>query len=45
VLLLVLCIRPGILPLLRSSISKVMFLMCWPLIVIFGWQELSSRYR
>ncbi|CAD6269083.1 unnamed protein product [Miscanthus lutarioriparius] len=45
VLLLVLCIRPGILPLLRSSISKVMFLMCWPLIVIFGWQELSSWYR
>jgi hypothetical protein len=45
VLLLVLCIRPGILPLLRSSISKVMFLMCWPFIVIFGWQELSSRYQ
>uniref|UniRef100_K3ZM88 PGG domain-containing protein n=1 Tax=Setaria italica TaxID=4555 RepID=K3ZM88_SETIT len=45
VLLLVLCIRPGILPVLRSSISKVMLLMCWPLIVIFGWQELSSRYQ
>ncbi|RLM99904.1 hypothetical protein C2845_PM06G27890 [Panicum miliaceum] len=45
VLLLVLCIRPGILPVLRSSISKVMLLMCWPLIVIFGWQEFSSRYQ
>ena len=45
VLLLVLCIRPGILPVLRSSISKVMLLMCWPLVVIFGWQEFSSWYR
>ncbi|KAF8666435.1 hypothetical protein HU200_053545 [Digitaria exilis] len=44
-LLFVLCIRPGILPVLRSSIYKVMLLMCWPLIVIFGWQEFSSRHR
>jgi hypothetical protein len=43
-LLMVLCIRLGILPVLKSSISKVMLLMCWPLIVIFGWQEFSSRY-
>ncbi|XP_062203236.1 ankyrin repeat-containing protein At2g01680-like [Phragmites australis] len=43
-LLIVLCVRVGILPVLRSSISKVVLLMCWPLIVIFGWQEFASRY-
>ncbi|TVU50546.1 hypothetical protein EJB05_01921, partial [Eragrostis curvula] len=45
ILLIVLSIKLGILPVLKSSISKVMLLMCWPLIVIFGWQEFSSRYQ
>ncbi|KAL6643480.1 hypothetical protein ACP70R_018246 [Stipagrostis hirtigluma subsp. patula] len=45
ILFLVLCIRLGILKVLTSSITKVMLLMCWPLIVIFGWQEFASRYQ
>ncbi|XBH88086.1 hypothetical protein VPH35_075415 [Triticum aestivum] len=39
ILLLVLCFRIGILPVLRSSISKLILFTCWPLIVIIVWQE------
>jgi hypothetical protein len=44
-LLVALCIRIGIMPVLRSGISKVLFFMFWPLIVIFGWQGFASKYQ
>lgn len=43
--LIVLFIRLGILPILRSDISKTLLLLCWPIIVIFGWQEYASRHQ
>lgn len=42
---IVLCARIGILPIVRSDISKVMLLTFWPLIVIYGWQEYAWRHR
>lgn len=44
ILLLVLCIRLGILPVLRSSITKLILFTCWPLIVITSWQEYAWRH-
>lgn len=44
-LLIVVSIRLGVLPILRSDISKAVFLLCWPCIVIFGWQEYASRHQ
>jgi hypothetical protein len=44
ILLLMLCIRIGILPVLRSSIGKLILFTCWPLIVITSWQEYAWRH-